>query len=169
MESNLADSILTVCSTLNKCSVEYMIVGGTAVALHGYLRHSLNAAGEIAEKPDLDFWYNPTYNNYFRLLQALEDLGQDVAMFKDEQAPNPKNSFFRYEFEKFTLDFLPELKFALNFRSSFSKRETVTFKNTEVPFITYEDLIADKRATARPKDIKDIEQLDINLKRTKSE
>ena len=72
MESSLVNSILSVCSTLNKFSVEYIIVGGTAVALHGYYRHSMNAAGEKTEKPDLDFWYNPTYENYFKLLNALE-------------------------------------------------------------------------------------------------
>jgi hypothetical protein len=98
MESSLTDSILTVCRTLNKFSVEYIIVGGTAVALHGYYRHSMKVAGKIAEKPDLDFWYNPTYDNYFKLLNALEELGQDVTRFKDEQTSNPKKSFFRYEF-----------------------------------------------------------------------
>src|SRR5689334_9036422 len=113
MESNLANSILSVCRALNKFSVEYMIVGGTAVALHGYYRPSLTEIGEIAEKPDLDFWYNPTFDNYFKLLDALEDLGQDVKRFKEEQAPDPKQSFFRYEFDKFTLDFLPELKASL--------------------------------------------------------
>lgn len=51
MESNLADNILSVCKALNKFSVEYIIVGGTAVALHGYFRRSMNIAGEIAEKP----------------------------------------------------------------------------------------------------------------------
>jgi len=126
MENSLVNSILSVCRSLNKFSVEYIVVGGTAVALHGYYRHSMNVAGEIAEKPDLDFWYNPTYDNYFKLLKALEDLGQDITKFKEEQTPNPKRSFFRYEFEKFTLDFLPELKASLKFRSSFTKREIVT-------------------------------------------
>lgn len=75
MENNLAKSILHICKTLNKHLVEYIIVGGTAVALHGYFRRSLDWAGELTEKPDLDFWYNPTYGNYFKLLNALEELG----------------------------------------------------------------------------------------------
>jgi len=68
-------------------------VGGTAVALHGYFRPSLNESGLPAEKPDLDFWYNPAYDNYFRLLNALEELGEDVSEFKAEIAPNPRRSF----------------------------------------------------------------------------
>jgi hypothetical protein len=160
MESSLTDNILDVCKALNKFSVEYLIVGGTAVALHGFYRHSMNVDGETAAKPDLDFWYNPTYDNYFKLLNALEGLGQDVTKFKEEQTPDPKRSFFRYEFEKFTLDFLPELKASLKFRSSFDKREIVAFNDTEIPFINYDDLILDKKANARPKDITDIEKLD---------
>ena len=166
MESSLIDNILTVCRTLNKFSVEYMIVGGTAVALHGYYRHSMNAAGERAEKPDLDFWYNPNYDNYFRLLNALEELGQDVTKFKKEKTPNPKKSFFRYEFEKFTLDFLPELKVSLRFRLAFNRKEIVTLNDTEIPFISYGDLVSDKKANARGKDITDIKQLDSDTKKS---
>ena len=104
MEKNLADSILNVCKVLTKNAVEYIIVDGTAVALHGYFSQSMNLAGEMSDKPDLDFWYNPTYNNYFRLLNALQEPGQDVKAFRQEQTPNPKGYFFRYEFEKFTID-----------------------------------------------------------------
>jgi hypothetical protein len=100
-------------------------------------------------------------------LNALQDLGQDVTKFKEEKTPNPKGSFFRYEFEKFALDFLPELKASLRFRPSFNRREIVTFNNTEIPFINYEDLILDKKTNARSKDISDIEQLNISRKKNK--
>lgn len=169
MESSLTDSILTVCKALKKFSVEYMIVGGTAVALHGYYRHSMSVTGGVAGKPDLDFWFNPTYDNYFKLLHALEGLGQDVTKFKEEQTPNPKRSFFRYEFETFTLDLLPELKAPLKFRSSFNKREVITLNDTEIHFIGYDDLVLDKKANARSKDITDLEQLDLNRKREQGE
>jgi len=119
MENSLIESVLHVCRILNTHSVEYLIVGGTAVALHGYYRQSHTSSGSLAEKHDLDFWYNSTYDNYFRLLNALEDLDQDVAEFKAEATPNPKKSFFRIEFDKFTIDFLPELPGLSKFRSSF--------------------------------------------------
>jgi hypothetical protein len=93
MAGNLTDSILAVCKALNKFSVEYIIVGGTAVALHGYFRRSTNAAGNLIDKPDLDFWYNPTYDNYFKLLNTLEELGQDVTNFKQDRRQILKNHF----------------------------------------------------------------------------
>ena len=159
MERALGDIILHVCNILNKHTVQYIIVGGTAVALHGYFRHSVNQAGEITDKPDLDFWYNPTYENYFNLLNALEELGQDVTQFREEQSPNPRKSFFRYQFEKFNLDLLPILKTVLNFSDSFARKEVVTLKEIDIPFINYDDLILDKKTNARAKDKSDIEEL----------
>lgn len=159
MDNNLAGSILSVCASLNKHNVAYLIVGGAAVALHGYFRQSINLSGASADKPDLDFWYNPTYDNYFKLLDALEELGQDVTAFKQEQSPNPKKSFFKYEFEDFTLDLLPQIKAPLKFRSSFEAKEMVRFRNIDIPFISYDDLIKDKEANARPKDLEDIKIL----------
>ena len=138
-----------------------MIVGGIAVALHGYFRQSLNSSGSPADKPDLDFWYNPTYNNYFKLLDALEELGQDVFEFKNETAPNPKKSYFKLEFEKFTLDFLPELNGLSRFSTSFKEREIVNLHNIEISFLNYNDLIKNKSVNARAKDMIDIEQLKV--------
>ena len=103
--------------------MEYLTVGGTAVALHGFYRLSTNPAGAVADKPDLDFWYNPTYGNYYALLRALEALGQDVRTFQQEQVPTLRNSFFKYELKDFTLDLLPELKAALPFGPSYRNRE----------------------------------------------
>ena len=164
MENSLADGIISVCRVLNKHLIQYILVGGAAVALHGYVRQSMNSTGTVADKPDLDFWYNPTYENYFNLLNALEEIGQDVTEFKEEQSPNPKKSFFKYQFENFTVDFLPELKAALSFKSSFDNREMVSFNDVDIPFINYRDLLIDKKATFRPKDVHDIEQLELKKK-----
>jgi hypothetical protein len=165
MEKTLSESILNVCSVLNKNLVQYLLVGGTAVALHGYFRYSRNDAGEVINKPDLDFWYNPTYENYFNLLNAIRELGQDVTEFENEKAPNPKQSFFKYKFDKFDLDLLPELKAQLKFKDCFERREVVTFNDVTIPFLSYEDLILDKETNPRPKDISDIEHLKNNPKK----
>ena len=147
-------------NTVNELEVRKIVDSvSTAVALHGYFRRSINLDGVVTDKPDLDFWYNPTYTNYFNLLNALEELGQDVAEFKKEQAPNPKKSFFRYDFEKFNLDLLPELKAQLKFRDSFLRKEVVSLSEIDIPFISYDDLILDKEANGRPKDITDVEHL----------
>jgi hypothetical protein len=87
--------------------VQYLTIGGSAVALHGYERMSKKSSGEDAEVVDLDFWYNPTYDNYFRLLNALERLGQDVGQFREERVPDPKRSFSNWSDLSLPLIFCP--------------------------------------------------------------
>ena len=157
--NKLIESLINVGRTLNNCHVDYLIVGGTAVAYYGYFRHSITMAGVPADRPDVDIWYNPSYSNYFKLLDALADLGQDIRKHKNEQSPNPRKSFFKYEFEYFTLDLLPEIKAALSFGAAFSRKEVIELDGVAIPFIDFEDLIADKEAAARPKDFLDIQHL----------
>jgi predicted nucleotidyltransferase len=157
--NQLLASIVRVCQVLNQHTVDYLVVGGSAVAYYGYFRHSITMAGLPADRPDVDIWYSPTYVNYFKLLDALVALGQDVAKYKNEHAPNPKKSFFRYEFDLFTLDLLPTIKSAINFGPAFSRREVIELGGVDIAFIDFEDLIVDKQATARPKDLDDIQHL----------
>lgn len=159
MDNNLKNSLLIVCKLLEKHEVQYILIGGTAVALNGYYRHSINTAGELTDKPDIDIWYNPTYGNYFNILRVMEELGQDITEFKNEQSPNPRKSFFKLDFEEFTLDILPEIKAPIKFLVAYKNKETVEFEDTQIHFINYVDLIEDKKATARKKDLEDIEHL----------
>jgi len=159
MEKKLTDEILRVCQILNKNSVQYLIVGGTAVAFHGYFRWSQNSTGTPAEKFDLDIWYNPTYDNYFKLLTALAELGQDVKEFFEEQSPNPLKSYFKFDLNKFTLDFLPKLKGATKFKQAYERKEVTTIQGIDMLFIGFDELLLDKAANSRPKDLTDIKQL----------
>ena len=123
MEKSLTDNILKVCSILNNHSVKYLIIGGSAVAFHGHYRQSTGSEGLPTEKDDLDFWYNPVYENYFKLLGALEELGLDVSKFRKEKTPDPKRSFFKYEFDRFKIDFLPEVPGLSRFYMAYNKKE----------------------------------------------
>jgi hypothetical protein len=159
VESNLKKSLLKVCRLLEKHNVNYMLIGGTAVALNGYYRHSINIAGDLANKPDIDIWYNPTYKNYFNILKVMEELGQDITEFKNEKSPRSRNSFFKLDFADFTLDILPEIKAAIKFSDANKRKETVELGETKIHFMNYIDLIEDKKQTAREKDLEDIKQL----------
>ncbi|GAO41374.1 hypothetical protein [Flavihumibacter petaseus] len=159
MEEKLKDTLLLICKLLNKFQVRYVLVGGTAVALNGYYRHSITISGELSDKPDIDIWYNPTYENYYNILKVMQELGQDVTEFMEEQTPDPRKSFFKVEFDDFTLDLLPEIKANIKFMEADKRKGTVEFEGTEVHFINYSDLIEDKKATARKKDLEDIERL----------
>lgn len=161
MENALISNIVNICKILDKHDIQYLIVGGTAVALHGYFRVTMLMDGKPADKHDLDFWYEPTYENYYNLLNALEELGLDVKEFRKENSPNPKKSFFKFETDTFTLDFLPEIVSIKRFGPAFRKREKVVIENIEIGYLDYEDLIKEKQENARAKDLIDIQQLNL--------
>lgn len=51
--------------SLNRNDVRYLVVGGYAVAFHGYPRYT----------KDIDVWIEATTDNVQRLIQALRDFG----------------------------------------------------------------------------------------------
>ncbi len=55
---------------LNTCKVEYILVGGYSVILHGYARTT----------GDMDIWVNATEENYGRLVKAFALFG--LALFE---------------------------------------------------------------------------------------
>lgn len=152
-------ALLTVFDVLQKHKVNYLVVGGTAVAFHGYYRKSTTPSGEKTDKPDIDIWYSPTYPNYYNLLHALEELGKDATQYKEETSPDPKRSFFKLEFDDYTLDLLPSIKAPLKFMEAFTRRVVVEANGVEISLICLEDLIQDKEVNPRPKDIDDIAHL----------
>jgi predicted nucleotidyltransferase len=153
------NSIRHICHALNKNAVNYMIVGGTAVAFYGYGRPSTNSEGDILGKPDVDIWFNPNYENYYRLLDAIEQLGKDVSAYRDEEQPDPRSAFFKLSFDEYTLDLLPRIKAPLPFWSSFKKRAIFQSDGVDISFIPLEGLIQDKEINPRLKDIDDIQHL----------
>jgi len=94
-------------------------------------------------------------------------MGQNVSDFMDEKSPNPKKSYFKYEFEKFTVDFLPEIKGLSNFTAAYKKREISNINGIEIPLISYNDLITSKSTNPRKKDIHDIGQLESKPRKKK--
>jgi Nucleotidyl transferase of unknown function (DUF2204) len=159
MEDKLIKQILEICGILNKYDVDYLIVGGTALAFHGHYRATRAPDNTISEKHDFDFWYNPSYENYFNLLKALEELGVDITKYKNEKSPNPKKSYFKHEFEDFKVDFLPEIKGLSKFNNSFSNAEVSSINNISIYILSKDDLIKSKEATARDKDRDDLNEL----------
>ena len=155
---SLIECVKHNCKILNKYEVEYLLVGGTAVAIHGYSRLSKAPDGTVLGKHDLDFWYNPTYENYFKLLKALKEIGFE-SDFLDEEEPNPRGSFFKHEFEDYKLDFLPKIKGLERFNKSYKKGFIVTLEGVDLPVISYNDLISSKEYSNREKDKIDIEML----------
>lgn len=160
MVNKLAENICNICACLNRYNVQYLVIGGAAVAIYGFYRLSKSGSGELLEKDDIDIWYNPTYPNYFNLLFALKDFGvKEMSDFLEETTPQPKKSFFKFEFESFTPDFLPEIPGFKKFLPSFENRVESNIDGIVINIISRDDLLKNKKETSRPKDKEDIENL----------
>lgn len=131
--------------------VEFLVVGGHAVAFHGYPRFT----------EDLDCFVRPSSANGARIVQALtefgfgslgigaEDFAQSDRMIQLGRAPN-------------RVDLLTRL-YAVAFDDAWSSRVAGTIDGVPVWFINRDHLIRNKRATGRPQDLVDadcIERLD---------
>lgn len=132
---------------LSQQEVEYLVVGGYAVAFHGHPRYT----------GDIDIWINPTKTNAEKLIRAIEEFGFEVEPLK------------QVDFEKETVAFhlgSPPIRIdimnrisGIKFLDCYSRRIEMAMEGIKIYYISLPDLIANKRASGRHKDLGDIEQL----------
>lgn len=132
---------------LNANQVKYMVVGGYAVALHGYPRYT----------KDLDIWLEISPQNAEKVISALNQFGfaslglreQDF-LEKDQviQLGNPPNR----------IDLQTSIS-GVNFKSCYKNRKILKVEGIEVNFIGINDLKKNKIASGRLQDLADLEKL----------
>jgi predicted nucleotidyltransferase len=140
---------LNFLKALEEGQVEYLIIGGVAVNIHGFQR----ATG------DLDIWFNPSNENFQRLLICFEKLGYDISDF-NKSTKNLSETIIRLPLESFYIEMLPFLDGKSEFYSVHKKADSITVEGLNVKVISYEDLIICKANVHRAKDLEDIAQLE---------
>ncbi len=134
---------------LNNQQVEYILVGGYSVILHGYARTT----------GDMDIWVNPTPDNYKKLANAFHEFGMAVFdMTEKNFLQNKSIDVFTFGRPPVCIDIMKEVK-GLDFASSYHHSVMVETDGLLVRLIDYRDLIKAKKASGRAKDINDIENL----------
>lgn len=157
LPSEITESLKTVLPALEKHSVEFIIIGGTAVAYYGHRRISGGPVkGEIIA--DLDFWYKPTTENYINLVKALKDLDVNTEEI-ERRTFDPKKSFLKIPHKTFHTDFLPQMAGLDSFRDSKKNTSELRIGDSLVPVLGYEDLLKNKAAVSRAVDKSDLEAL----------
>ncbi len=136
---------------LGKHNVDYLLVGGYAVILHGYGRST----------GDLDLWINQNSENYNKLQKVYNDFGAPIFSFEDFESE--KYDVWSIGVEPRKIEILTKVS-GLNFEESLRNCKWLDLEKFKVPYIDFDDLIKNKRTTGRLKDLADIEQLRINKK-----
>lgn len=132
---------------LNAKGVKYLVVGGYAVAYHGYPRYT----------KDIDFWVWLNRENAEKIVEVIREfgfvsLGLTVEDFLDEE------NVIQLGYPPARIDLLTDLS-GVDFKECFEKREVYNLDGIEINFIDLENLIRTKMATGRPHDKIDADEL----------
>jgi hypothetical protein len=132
------------CLNLNK--VEYLLVGGWAVALHGHPRAT----------KDIDFFVSIDNSNLEKLEKALNSFG---APLYDTNHLSEKGNILIFGVTPIRIDIINEAD-GIDFKECYLRRETVIVEDIEIPLISKADLIINKKSTGRLSDLGDVEKLE---------
>lgn len=132
---------------LNRHDVRYLIVGGYAVAFHGHPRYT----------KDIDIWIERTKANANRLIAALDDFGFGSLGLKSEDFLQPGYTI-QLGYPPNRIDLLTSLA-ALDFSACYAEKIHDELEGMPMYFIDVEHLKASKRASGRPQDLADVDNL----------
>jgi hypothetical protein len=131
---------------LNNEAVEYILVGGYAVILHGYIRSTA----------DMDVWVNKTIRNYEKLKRAFFRFG--APMFSQDEFMGDEFDVWSIGIEPNRIEVLNKIK-GVEFSEAYPFCQTFIQNNIEINYIHLNHLIKAKEAAGRFKDKADIEEL----------
>jgi len=132
---------------LEKHKVEYMIIGGYAVAFFGYPRFT----------KDIDIFFEISKDNICNLMKALIEFGfpqNDL----EENIFLSKGNVITFGVAPVRVDLLNEIN-GIEFSNAKGRRVRGKYGDVEVYFIGKEDLIKNKLSTDRLHDKADAEEL----------
>ena len=135
--------------SLNASNVRYLVVGGYAVALHGYVRYT----------KDLDVWIEPKLQNANNVLSALTAFGFGSLDITADDFLEEGN-IIQLGYPPNRIDLITSLK-GLMFENCYPERVQVEIQGVLIDFIDIENLKTNKKATGRPQDLADLENLTI--------
>ncbi len=150
---------------LNNEKIKYLVVGGVAVNLHGYIRFT----------GDLDILLLLEKNNLAKMEKAMKKLGYtkrlpvSISALSDQKTVKKwlkeKNmkafSFFPPKFNPLQIDIIIEE--SLKFNNFLKKKSLKKISGVTIPIVSIEDLIKMKKKADRVQDAIDLEAL-IKLK-----
>ncbi len=132
---------------LEEHRVDYMIVGGYAVAFHGYPRFT----------KDVDIFFESSRENVTRLRSALMAFGFEREDLPEEAFAAPGNVLTFGEAPS-RVDLLNAID-GVRYADAKANAVRGSYGSAQVTFIGRDDLIRNKRATTRPQDKVDAEEL----------
>lgn len=134
-------------SALSAAGAEFLVVGAYALASHGLPR----ATG------DIDLWIRPDAANAERVWQALEAFGAPLRDLSRADLCQPQ-TVCQIGVAPRRIDLLTGID-GVEFEEAWTTRMTIEIDGLCVPVLGLAELVRNKRASGRTKDLADLEEL----------
>lgn len=132
---------------LNAKKVEYLLVGGYAVILHGYPRFT----------GDIDFWINPAPKNAKRIIEVLDQFGFSSLNLGIVDFTHP-DQIIQLGHEPYRIDLITSIE-GVFFDECYTQKVVFHVDNIPIQTISKGMLKKNKKAAGRYKDLDDYEHL----------
>lgn len=148
--TDLNEDFVDMLAALREAGVEFVIVGAHALAVHGIVR----ATG------DLDVFVRPSADNARRVLSALASFGAPIAAhgITDTDFSTPGN-VYQIGLPPRRIDLLTEIS-GVSFDEAIQHHVATEVEGHLVAFLGREQLLKNKRAAGRDKDLLDVASLE---------
>ena len=133
---------------LNKAGVDYMLVGGWAVNMYGYIRATV----------DLDIWILADSDNAKKVYAAIAEFGAPVSQMKPEEFTE-YGMIFQIGVAPCRVDIISRIS-GVSYSDAAIRAVSKVIDGVPVRVISLEDLIVNKKASGRTKDLADVEVLE---------
>jgi len=127
--------------------VRFLVVGGYALAAHGYPRAT----------DDFDAWVWVNSENAEKIVECLAAFGFGSLNLTTDDFTT-LDRVVQLGYPPYRIDIITSIS-GVEFDSAWANRLVVDIDGLQVPFIGRDDLLTNKRATGRPKDLLDVEYL----------
>ena len=128
--------------------VRFLLVGAYALAAYGYPRATM----------DIDIWVMPSPQNADAVLKALRRFGATLLNLTLEDLQE-EGTVFQIGVAPRRIDIITSAS-GLQFEEAYARSLSVTIEGIEVRILSIDDIIRNKRASGRTKDLADAEILE---------
>jgi hypothetical protein len=142
-------------SLFNEEKVEFLLVGAHALALHGHPRFT----------GDMDLWVHASKANAKRVFTALARYGAPLNQTQASEFSKP-GLVLQIGLPPMRIDILTSLT-GLSWPGAWKRRCTTSLAGVDVSFLSVQDMITNKRAIGRHKDLADVELLEAKPRHTR--
>jgi predicted nucleotidyltransferase len=132
---------------LNKYKVNYMVIGGYALAFHGRPRHT----------GDLDIWIDLSDENAQKMIDVVDDFGMS-SLGLEKTDFLQKGGITQIGYPPLRIDILNEID-GVDFEEAYMNKLIIDIDGLPVNYIGLDDLIKNKQVSGRKQDISDVNAL----------